>query len=162
MPEPASRRPAPGYGRVRLRKQGRYWYARYTLPSGERVSPSLHVTNKEVAEQKAREINEMLERGEVRSSADLAANKARTFSDLAAIFLESYPRWSKRTKSSQASTVRQLTRRLGERPLATITTRDLTEYLSERKREGLKETSSYNRYRSVLSSMFKFAISQGW
>ena len=40
-------------GLVRLRKIGRFWYARYTTPQG-RIEKSLKVTNLRIAERKAR------------------------------------------------------------------------------------------------------------
>ena len=54
---------APGYGQVRIHKRGRYYYARFSL-NRKRIEVSLRVSNRIRAEEKARAINESLEKGE--------------------------------------------------------------------------------------------------
>jgi integrase len=158
-----TRRPAPGFGRVRLRKKGKVWHVRYRLDDGARVSESLNVTQRTVAEGKAKEINDRLERGEIRSKADLLEDRGRTFKTLADAFLTDYPRWSDRTRKSMGPIVNKLVAKFGERPLDTITTQQLISHLAERvRKDGLDAKASYNRYRSTLSTMMKWAVQQGW
>jgi integrase len=133
------------------------------LEDGARVSESLNVTQKTVAEEKAKDLNDRLERGEIRSRADLLEDRCRTFKALADAFLTNYPRWSDRTRESMGPIVRKLVAKFGERPLDTITTQHLVSYLAERvRKDGLDAKASYNRYRSTLSSMLKWAVQQGW
>ena len=153
---------APGYGAVRLRKKGKYWHVRYRLPDGSRMSYSLKVTNRSVGERRAREINDQLERGEIQSRVDVKANRGRTFAQLAKTFLEHYAGWTPRTRQGASGAIRYLVERFGQQPVATISTMQITEYLAERVRENGLSAGTYNRYRSILSTMFRFAIDQGW
>ena len=160
--EKEKRSPAPGYGRVKLRKRKAIWHARYPLPDGSRISESTELTNKERALDWAKDMNDRLERGEIPTKTILVERRDRTFDALADAFMREYRGWSEGTRRSTASTVKKLTARFGDTPLADITTAGLSRYLSDRVRDGLNATSSYNRYRSCLSAMFAWAKIQGW
>ena len=143
---------------MKLRKQGKVWHLRYRLPDGTRISESTELTNKDRAVDEAKAKNEQLERGEIRSKADLVEHRGRSFRSLADAFLSDYPGWSERTRGSMGPIVRKLVEKFGDTPLEDITTAGLTRHLADRVRGGLDARASYNRYRSCLSSMFSWAM----
>ncbi len=159
----STRKPAHGYGRVRLRKRGKVWHARYPLDDGTRISESLGLTDKDLALDEAKRINAALERGEMPTREEHKEAKGRTFAALADAFLRDYPGWSDGTRASMGGMIRRMVGKFGDRPLESFTTRQVVRYLSDRVREDdLNAKASYNRYRSILSSMFKWGAQQGW
>ena len=77
-----------GYGRIRLRRKGRYWYARFGH-AGKRYETALKVANKVAAENLARQINESLKRGESwQWVLSRQSEGVRLFSQAVAEFLE--------------------------------------------------------------------------
>lgn len=147
MPRPAK---SPGSGRVRLRKKGRYWYARFTADDATRPEVPLRVSNKVTAEDKARQINDALEKGEPWEWV-VGRTRAgeRTFRDLVAEYLDRGTRWSDATKAGNSGTVNLLLEEFGDTPLSRLDRRAVEGYLARRRAEGLA-TATRNRYLCAL------------
>lgn len=155
MPRPTT---ASGFGRVRIRKRDRFWCARWTDGS-DRHEVSLKVTNKEVAEGKAREINDALEAGQ-----RWVPGRDRsliTFEQAVDEYLEKGSRWSQNTRRGTRSIVRQLKAEFGDRPVAQIRPQELEAYLARRRDEGLT-ASSRNRILAAAKAIFKKAAEWGY
>jgi integrase len=147
MPRPAN---SPGYGRVRLRKKGRYWYARFTADDGKRPEVPLRVTNKVTAETKARRLNDALEKGEPWEwVVGRTPTGERSFRDLVTEYLDRGTRWSEATKAGHSGMVNLLLKEFGDTPLSLLNRRAIEGYLARRRSEGLARPTR-NRYLCVM------------
>ena len=151
----------PGYGKVRLRKKGLYWHARFPRGNGHRGHEALGVTNLAVAEKMAREINELLETGQYSKLRQRLIGKHKTFSVVVEEFLKTYDRWSENTRSANRSMVKKLVEEFGERPIRDIDSHSIDGYLARRRDEGLSQASC-NRYLAALKAIFKKAAEWGY
>ena len=147
---------APGYGRVRLRKQGQYYHVRYRGRDGKRVNESLKVTNLQIAERMAREINDLLEAGQFSKLESRKTHRNITFQEVVEEFLSTYDGWSDSTKISTRSIIVQLCQEFGDIPIRDIDAKAMDGYLARRRDEGLAE-SSCTRYLAILKVIFKKA-----
>ena len=148
-------------GSVCLRRRNRIWHARYTTPKG-RVERSLKVTNLRVAEKKVKAINDLLERGEYALLEERSRKKSATFAGFAEEFVTTYLGWTDSTKRSMGSIVRKLVEEFGPLPISSITAHQVDTYLARRREVDGLTVGSCNRYRSVLSTMFKTAVRWGY
>ena len=152
---------APGYGQVRIHKRGRYYYARFSL-KGKRIEVSLRVSNRIRAEEKARAINEALEKGEPWEWALGRQPKgAKVFADLVKEFWEKGCTWGPTTREKNASTVDMLEREFGEDVVGYIDRAKIEGYLARRIDGGLK-ISSRNRYLCALKVILGKAQDWGY
>ena len=108
-------------GVVKLERRGQMWHARYQTPTG-RVRRSLKVTNLRVAERKAREISDLLERGEYAVLELRESARTMTFSLFLAEFRAAYSNWGPTTWRGNESRLRLLLDEFGDLPLSGITT----------------------------------------
>lgn len=152
---------APGAGQVRLRKQGKWWHARYTIGS-RRMSQSLKVTNLVVAEKKAREIAELLERGEYAVLQDRKAYESMTFAKLLDDFRANHSGWSPSTWQGANSILGRLEAEFGELPLTGFTPRLVESDLARRRDQDGITGATANRYLSVWKAVFKMAVRWGY
>lgn len=152
----------PGVGRVRLRKHGQWWHARFRDGDARR-EVALKVTNKELAERKAAQINEALEAGEPWEWVlDGARQGERTFQAFVEEdFLQRFCDWSQTTRRSETTRLRILYGEFGAQPLSRITSEAIKAWLSRRQAEGLSVASS-NRYLSLFKSVYKAAVAYGF
>jgi integrase len=147
---------APGHGRVRLQKRGRYYYARFT-DGGERREVALRVANKIPAEEKAKQINDALEAGNPwewvigRQPAG-----AHTFAEVMAEFLEKDTRWSQSTLNSTKSSRSRLLAEFGQLPVGDVDARVIEAYLARRRDEG-RSKGTRNRELAILKAVLKKA-----
>ena len=116
-------------GQVRLRQRGpkKFWHARYMTPAG-RKEQSLKVTNLKVAMRKAREINDMLERGEFTTLETRYANQKTTFASFMEEFKANYSKWGESTWRGNQAMLRKLVEEFGQLPLNGITTKEIETY----------------------------------
>ncbi len=140
---------APGYGQVRIHKRGRYYYARFSL-RGERREVPLRISNQKRAEEKARAINDALEKGEPWEWAlGLQPKGAKLFGDLVDEFWDKGCTWGTTTREKNKSTVSMLATEFGDDLVGNIDRAKIEGYLARRMDEGLK-ISSRNRYLCAL------------
>lgn len=148
-------------GPVRLHQRGRYWQASYTTEVG-RVRESLKVTNLKVAQQKAREIAELIERGEYATLQDRRAQKRQTFADFAEEFEAKHNEWSESTWQACRGMIRRVVEQWGSLPLTAINARMIETFLAMRlDQDGITKATA-NRYLALLKTMFKKAKRWGY
>ena len=158
MPSPNT---APGYGRVRLNKRGKNWYARFR-EDGRRHEVALNVTNKLKAEAKAREISDALEAGQPWEWViGRARTGERTFAEVLKEFLEKGARWSETTRRGNRALLEKLKAEFGDRPVIDINAAEIEAYLARRRDEGLSKATR-NRYLCTLKVIFKKAHEWGY
>ena len=90
-------------GTVRLRQHGRTWQIRYTTPEG-RVEKTTGATSLKNAENIAREVNDLLERGEFEALKIRADQQRLTFRNFVyKEFLPNYSEWTDSTRIRECS-----------------------------------------------------------
>ena len=106
-------------GQVRLRRRGakKLWHARYMTPAG-RKEQSLKVTNLKVAMRKARDISDLLERGEFTTLETRQASRKMTFATLMEEFKANYTNWSESTWRGNQAMLGKLEDEFGDLPLS--------------------------------------------
>ena len=140
---------APGFGRVRIHKRGRYYYARFSH-KGKRFEVPLRISNRVRAEEKARAINDALENNQPYEWAlGQQPEGAKVFRDLVEEFWEKGCTWGATTSKRNASTVSMLVTEFGDDVVGDIDRSKIDGYLARRIDEGLK-ISSRNRYLCAL------------
>ena len=149
-----------GYGRVSLRKQGKYYHARFTY-KGVRRCEALKVTTLEAAEKIAREINDLVERGEYSKLRNREEGKTISFDEVLDMYLSKGCRWSASTRRQNASMVGKLEREFGGRPITEIDAHEIEGYIARLADDGKKATSC-NRHLSALKQIFKKANEWGY
>lgn len=158
MPQPNT---APGSGMVRIRKKGRFWYARFR-DAGRRHEVPLRVTNRVPAETKARQINDALEAGQpwewVLGRSPVGE---RTFAQVIDEYLEKGSVWADTTRRQNAGTVNMLLQEFGDLPVSKLDRATIEGYLARRRDEGLARSSS-NRYLCVLKVALAKAVEWGY
>jgi integrase len=150
-------------GQVRLRQRGpkKVWHIRYMTPAG-RKEESLKVTNLKVAMRKARETNDMLERGEYVNIETRKSHKGMTFSEYLEEFRSNYTKWGEKTWKGNRGMLTKLEGEFGPLPLQAITTRLIESYLARRRDLDSISSSTTNRYLAAFKTMFKMAVRWGY
>lgn len=150
-------------GQVRLRQRGPkgVWHARYMAPEG-RLETSLKVTNIKVAMRKAREISDLLERGEYTTIETRRDHRGLTFAAFLEEFRTSHSAWSENTWRGNESLLGKLASEFGPLPLAAISAREIETYLARRREQDDISTATTNRYLAALKTMFKMAVRWGY
>ena len=156
----ARKRETHGYGRVALRKQGKYYHARFTY-KGQRHYEALKVTTLEAAEKIAREINDLVERGEYTKLRNRERGKTISFGEMLDRYLSRGCRWSDSTRRQNASMVAALRREFGDYSVLEIEAHEIEGYIARLVDDGKKRTSC-NRHLSVLKQVFKKAMEWGY
>lgn len=147
-------------GPVRLHLRGRFWNASYTTEGG-RVRESLKVTNLKVAEKKAREIADLIERGEYATLEDRKAQKSRTFADFLDEFGAKYKGWNENTRKGTKSILKKIKAEWGHLPLTGINARMIESFLARRMdHDGISKATA-NRCSACLKTVFKMAVRWG-
>jgi len=155
-------------GRANIHKNGRYWHVQYTGLDGKNVRYSLKVTNKEIAERKARKISDMLEAGDDVALYHQAKSSEQriplsTFLD---IFEKEFTGWRESTWRGNRSRLNIIKEALGDYPLDSITHQHISSFLREKcdvkisnkYREYTFTPASQNRYLATLKTLFKMAV----
>ena len=124
----ARKRETHGNVRVALRKQGKYYQSRFTYKS-QRHYEALKVTTLEAAEKIAREINDLVERGEYTKLRNRERGKTISFGEMLDRYLSRGCRWSDSTRRQNASMVATLRREFGDYPILEIEAHGITEKL---------------------------------
>ena len=150
-------------GQVRLRQRGpkSAWHARYMTPAG-RKEESLKVTNLKVAMRKARQISDLLERGEFVTIESRHAHKKMTFAVFMDEFRANYANWGESTWKGNEGLLKKLLDEFGPLPLNSITTRHIETYLARRREQEGVVSATTNRYLAALKTMFKMAVRWGY
>ena len=147
-------------GSVRLRQHGRTWQMRYMTPEG-RVEKTTGATSLKNAQKIAREVNDLLERGDYETLKTRSANQHLTFRTFVhEEFLPNYRRWSDTTREGNRGTLNKLCEEFGDKPLNVISTRQLAGYLARRRDQDDLTEATCNRYLATLKTVFKQA--QQW
>jgi len=113
---------------------------------------SLKVTIRELAEEKAREYDQLLARNQGNTILTLIANKDRTLAELIKDHLKAKP--------ADARYLELLLKHLGQRPAASIAPHDLATFFNDHL--GHLAPSSHNRYLAATSNLFKFGAEMLW
>jgi len=130
--------------------------------NGRRHEVALRVTNKIVAETKAKEINEALEAGQPWEwVVGRARTGERTFGEVLNEFLEKGARWSNTTLRGNCALLEKLKAEFGNRAIIDINATDIEAYLARRRDEGLSKATR-NRYLCTLKVILKKAHEWGY
>ena len=150
-------------GLVRLRQRGsrKFWHVRYMTPVG-RKEYSLKVTNLKVAMRKARDISDLLERGEYATIETRQDTKGMTFADFVEEFRTNYTNWSPSTWRGNRAMLKKLVEEFGPLPLNGITSHTIETYLARKRDQEGVTTATRNRYLTTLKTMFKVAVRWGY
>ena len=144
------------YGRVTYRKRGGKWHCYYTDPRvGKQVFKRLDATSEAVARQKAKEISDALEGGQL-DRIDKARNHTHTtFADAVDAYLK-VSTWAPSTLDRNKGRIRLLSEHFDNTPIAKITPHDIGAYLQEV--TTTRSIASRNRYLAILSKVFGYAF----
>jgi integrase len=148
-------------GPVRLIQRGRYWHASYTSETG-RVRQSLKVTNLKVAQQKAREIAELIERGEYATLQDRRELKNQNFAGFITEFREKHRSWSDSTWDGVNGIIARYEEEWGQLPLTAINTRIIESFITRRLDQDGVTKATANRNLACLKTIFKMAVRWGY
>ena len=149
-------------GDVNVYGRGRYWHCSFWTPAG-RQRKALHTTSRRTAERKAREYDELVSRQawQELELVDQPRGKAVSFRDfIYQEYLPKYCDWAETTLKGNKGRLRLICVEWGDRPLDSITARDIKTYLKRRQEEGLSRASQ-NRYLAMLKALFKAAVAYG-
>jgi integrase len=113
---------------------------------------SLEVTIRELAEEKAREYDQLLARNQGNTIITLIANKHRTLAELIKDHLKAKP--------ADTRYLELLLEHLGQWPAASIAPHDLATFFNDVL--GHLAPSSHNRYRAAINNVFKFGAEMLW
>jgi integrase len=176
-------------GKVQVRKKTgrRYWAVRYSLPGGQRKEISLEVTNLKRALEKAREIDEMLQRGDYAGLQERDSKKHTTMEEFIEEFKQSYTGWSEDTFRRNRYFLENIIHEWGEVPLRAIGAGAIQRWLGRLQKKGSQQgrkrredeirkdynvqsktmnrplsKATINRHRSCLSALFKTAVQWGY
>jgi len=149
-----------GATRIRKRPNSKYWFVLFKNEAGQWREKSLEVTNKVIAEQKARELSDLIEGGEY----DTIETRRRgaTFAEVVAEFKESYTGWGKATFVKNNGTLNALCAEFGNLSVAAISTRQIEAYLARRIDMDGITTATRNRYLATLKTLYKCAARWGY
>lgn len=147
-------------GPVQLYQRGRYWHASYTTETG-RVRESLKVTNLKVAEKKAREIAELIERGDYMTLRERRTQKHLAFAELAEEFRSKHKSWGESTWRGANGIIERLVAEWGHLPLTGINTRMIESFLARRlNMEGISNATA-NRHLACIKTLLKMGVRWG-
>jgi integrase len=159
----AGKRKMQGAGRVCLRKRGKFYTARLTY-QGERRQLPLKVGNLTAAEDKAREMEKMCERGVdwdlVEQSLSLD-KKGVTLADIWEKFQKTGA-WSESTKRQDRSTVENFILKALPGSLNQITEAQIRGYLQRRSEEDGLAKTSINKHLAIIKALFRYATEKGY
>jgi integrase len=148
-------------GGVQCFKRGKYWRVRYSTPDG-RIDQSLKVTNRKVAEQKVRAIDDLLESGDYATLNTQRSFQGMTFGALLDDFRANFTGWSTNTWRGYGGTLARLEAEFGERKLAGITARDCESFLARLHDQDGRTVATTNRYLAALKTLWKTALRWGY
>ena len=147
-------------GDVTIFQRKLHWHVAYTI-SGRRSRHSLKVTNLRVAQQRAREIDELIQRGEYSTLEDRKAQRDQTFATFVDEFRAKHQNWSANTWKGVQSVLRYVVAEWGDRPLTGINTRMIETFITRRlDQDGITKATA-NRHLACLKTMFKMAVRWG-
>ena len=146
-------------GAVTLYQRKQHWHASYTV-NGLRTRQALKVTNLKAAQEKAREIDELIQLGEYTTLQDLRQYKDITFSAFVEDFKAKYKGWSAATAKGNNGLLDRLIEEWGDRPLSSLNARLIEGYRARRLDEGITAATT-NRYLAVIKVLFKMAVRWG-
>jgi len=95
-------------GQVTLYQRGRTWQASYTTPELGRKRVSLKVTNLKEAQKKAKEIDELIQRGEFVTLKERRRAQRMTFEEFITEFEQKFKNWADNTWRANNSTIKVL------------------------------------------------------
>jgi integrase len=145
-------------GPVRLHRRGRYWYAHYMTTTGQ-VRESLGVTTLSAAQEKARPLADMLEKGEW-SAQERRTYRKMTFGQLVEEFQARFTGWGSTTTTGAQGMLKKMVCEWGEMPLESLKPRTIEEYRAKRLKEGITPATT-NRYLTTLRTLFKMGVQWG-
>ena len=161
-------------GHVQIRKRegkSKNWYARYTIPGGKRIEQSLGVTNVTRALEKAREIDDALQRGDFAELQERQIKRHITMREFIKEFKRSYTGWSQATMKRNEYFLANIAHEFGDLPLYSVGPGMIQRWLGTLRNEGSQQAepdkrkplskASVNRHRSYLSTLFKVAVEWG-
>ena len=157
------KRKSHGAGRVSLRKQGKYWHARCSY-QGQRRFLALRVTNVERAEDMAREISDMIERGTEWERICTSITREKGVTTLQAVADEflATDEWGQGTKTGTKSSLDRILREFGDKPVTSITAGQIRGYIQRRHEQDGLAKSSRNRELAIIKKLFKVAKTWGY
>jgi integrase len=143
-------------GTVTIYQRDRHWHASYTA-NGVRTRQALKVTNLKVAQQKAREIADMIERGEYVTLEDRREQRNMTFGKFVTEFKDKHKGWGNTTWRGVKGIIKQYEDEWGHLPLSAINTRMVESFITRCiDCDGITNATA-NRRLACLKTIFKMA-----
>ena len=145
-------------------KNSPYWTAYYRDSAGAQRKKSLKTRNLNVARERAREIDKLLQAGDEGRLDALRRNRTVTLEEVVERFMGERTdgpvgagaSWAETTRKSTAPLIAKIKEVLGQRPIATLRHADLLEFLGAH--TATRTQSAWNRYRAILRGLFQFAV----
>ncbi len=148
-------------GRTQIELIGKTWHVRYTGDNGARVRRSLRVGNRAVAERKAREISDLLERGDTPAVASQPTSRGLTVAQLLREFRDGYSPWAASTWRGNESRLQAIETAWGGLPLASLTARQIEVYLARLQDAG-RTAATVNRHLAAIKTLLRMAVRWGY
>jgi integrase len=149
-------------GVLHIHKVGRWWHARHTDDTGRRRSIALRVTNQRAAIDKAKKLSEEIELGSFDVVQSRRQERRRTFAEFTDEFVATHRQWNDRTRKGACGILKALRAAFGSRPLSSITTKDLEDFLVAKKDRDSVADATLNRYLATAKAMFGSAVRRGY
>ena len=149
-------------GSTYLYCRNKKWWIYYRL-EGEQIRYSLKCTNRKIAIEKALEISNRIERGEVVDMQAERIKKNTTVNEFLEKFFEIHNGWSTETTRKNQGLLNHWTawEKTGSRRLVAIRPEDIVHYLAYWRKRGNKD-SSVNRKLACLKTVFRRASEWGY
>jgi integrase len=164
----AKMRATGGYGPVQTYKDIRsgFWYARFRF-GGKRehfkltAAGGVPITRKDVADEHARDIAEMLQTGQWGKLRNRREARVSTFREVTDEFLVKGCRWSESTRKGCQSSLNRILKDFGNLPIADITADTVESHIARRRDEGMSK-GTRNRELSIFKAILKKAREWGY
>lgn len=148
-------------GAVTLYQRGNRWHASYTSPQEGRNRISLKVSNLKVAQQKAREIDELIQKGEYVTLDEQQKNQQTSCASFIDEFRAKHKGWSDSTWKGNSGMLDRLKLEWGDRFFASIGVRDIEALIAKRlDHDGVTQATA-NRNLACVKTLFKVAVRWG-
>lgn len=143
-------------GSTRVYKRGRFWSISFSHPELGRQRESLKVTTWAEAEKKAKQINDLLEKGEHQVLNVQRERRRESFAEFLDVFRDNFSKWSESTWRSCKPMLRLLEEDFGDRQLSRITVQDIESWHRGLTDRGYKPSSAA-RYLACLKTVISTA-----
>jgi integrase len=187
MPKKSNKTYVIGSIQLHQKDNSRNWHIRYSLPGRGRIQQSLRVSNLKIAMEKARKIDDALQRGEYADLQEGHEKRNMTMGEFIEEFRRSYNGWSAESFRRNEYFLKNILHEWRDTPLQGIGTGAIQRWLGRLQKEGSQQgrnrreeeikkdfnvqtqalnrplsKATINRHRSCLSALFKTAVQWGY